>query len=1107
MGRQRIRQASRFVAGRGLCTLLLACGVALAGCVRLGYEGPCDGITCSGHGTCKLVDREPICRCDPGYHELGKLACARDLPADLLGGCRTSLPEDRAYDCTPAVGPGDRPDLHFWALGTNNTCGWARVTRQTGRIGGVPDDDDVGTCTLEVVGDRDRTAPRSDTVVIEVTNVRPQITLAATRPVAHNAGSSLVLSDSDVQCTDEGHGVYSLAGSGAPVQCHDRGTLSIDATSGALLYNPATGFAGRCGGAIRFDDQNGATGTTSAFFEVDVQPLVGFGVHAATVDESAAYHPMLLTLTAAAPTAVSVPYVVGGTASPADHTLASGTWTIPAGRTSALVQLRIVDDLSSEGTETVQITLQQPTGAMPSSRMTHTLSITDNELPALAGVATIHAGHHSVCVQRNGGEVLCWGDNSHGQLAAGNTTSTRTPVPAVNLGKQLTGLSLGEYHGCALFAGAARCWGDNTHGKLGDGTTASSYTPVTVTGLTSGVTSIGAGANHSCAVAKGAAFCWGHNNRGQLGDGTTTSSKVPVAVKGLASGVAQIAVGHHHSCAILTDGSARCWGLNTRSQLGDNNDDNATTPVQPVGLDGTAVKVVELSLGYDHSCARLSTGGLRCWGANTQGQLGVGGTGKKKVPTDVVGLASGVKQVSVEGQQWGGGATCALTTAGALRCWGTNTSGQLGDDSTISRTSPVGVFGLNAGVVDIARTIFTSCAVLSGGGVTCWGTNQFGGLGNNKLPLRFNHPVLLQGLGAGSTTRAVAGGNMLLVQRVSGAVQAAGLNTWGQLGVGDRNHRLALTQVTGLTTGVKDLVAGTEHACARVGSGLRCWGSTREHAVGAGSSPAQTSPIDVLGLTTGVAHIAAGDFHSCAAPASGGVVCWGWNYLGGVGNGTLKKGAVKVPTAVQGIGAVEQVDGLFAGYAHTCAILAKGALKCWGSNSHGQLGDGTTTSASSAKLIAALSSGVVEGGGGTHHTCVRMSSGKVQCHGENTYGQLGDGTFKNRKLPVEVLGLSDAVDLAVYDDGACALTKVGAVWCWGANERGTVGDGTFGHRNKPTRVVGMEAGVASITANWRTVCAVMADKSVRCWGSNEDGLFGDGLMDHHPRPVTITAAP
>ncbi|MBW2735991.1 MAG: hypothetical protein JRH20_26700, partial [Deltaproteobacteria bacterium] len=645
----------------------------LYGCTRYGFTEPCATVSCSGHGSCELVDGRPECRCDSGFHNLGPLVCAWKLPQELLASCGDTLAEDVLYSCLPTVLVGDHVDDHLWGLGAAHTCHWLGIDPLTALISGTPDDDDVGACILALVADQGSLAPRSASLTLTITNVRPTLSLATQALIAQDAGATQIYADQDVVCSDEGHGIYSMGSSVVTDPCDERGALSIDASTGALTYTPDAGFNGRCGGSIAFDDENGVTGTASVTFEVDVLPLVGFGQESSAVDESTGYHWLRLTLSGLRSAPVTIPYVVSGSASGGDHTLEDGSWTIPAGQTSATVQVRILDDLAVEGDETLVVTLQQPIGAALGQQHTHSIAIMDNDLPQLDGVVSIAAGHYSMCAQKQSGAVYCWGDNSHSVLGNGTTLATNTPVLATNLGTEGRGLSLGLDHGCGIFSGEARCWGYNQDGKLGDGTTTDHSSPVAVTGLTSGVTFVGAGAFHSCALVSGGVWCWGRNSYGQLGDGTTTRSTIPVQVSGLQAGVVQLAVGDSHACAVLNDASVRCWGLNTRRQLGNDDNVSSSTPVTPVGLTGASVQVVDVSLGYDHSCARLSTGALKCWGWDTQGQLGVGDLGGSGIPTDVVGL-TGVKQVSLRGQVWGGGASCALTASDGVMCWGTNTA-------------------------------------------------------------------------------------------------------------------------------------------------------------------------------------------------------------------------------------------------------------------------------------------------------------------------------------------------------------------------------------------------------------------------------------------------
>ena len=234
--------------------------------------------------------------------------------------------------------------------------------------------------------------------------------------------------------------------------------------------------------------------------------------------------------------------------------------------------------------------------------------------------------------------------------------------------------------------GRVKCWGDNSGGQLGDGTKTNRTTPVDVVTLTSGVADVAAGTAHTCALTTaGGVKCWGRNEAGQLGDGTTTNRLTPVDVSGLSSGVAALSADAFHTCALTTAGGLKCWGSNNRGQLGDGTTTNRSTPVDVVGLSSGAAAV---SAGGVHTCALTTAGGGKCWGGNEFGQLGDETTTNRTTPVGVVGLASGVAAVSA-----GSSHTCALTTAGGVKCWGSSLVGQLGDGSAGFRTAPVDVVG------------------------------------------------------------------------------------------------------------------------------------------------------------------------------------------------------------------------------------------------------------------------------------------------------------------------------------------------------------------------------------------------------------------------------
>lgn len=350
----------------------------------------------------------------------------------------------------------------------------------------------------------------------------------------------------------------------------------------------------------------------------------------------------------------------------------------------------------------------------------------------------------------------------------------------------------------------------------------------------------------------------------------------------------------------------------------------------PAGTTSGSVLMIDAG---GHTCAVTADGAAHCWGLNEDGQLGNGGSDDEPHPAAVSASGSDIRAVSA-----GRGTTCSVSTAGAVRCWGLNTSGQVGDGTRRQRTRPVPVDTLASGVKGISVGHAHVCAVTASGAVRCWGNGSSGQLGDGRMTIR-NRPVQVVGLDSG-VTAVSAGTKHTCAVTDAGAVLCWGENGSGQLGDGTTEDRSRPVPVKRLRSGVVAVTAGGHHTCALTeAGGVLCWGDSKHGQLGNGQRADSRTPTEVSKLGSRVVAVSAGTSHSCAVDADGRVWCWGGNSPGGpLGDGTLETRLV--PVEVPGVTGIATVS---AGASHTCAVTTTGVAKCWGNNDHGQLGDGTTT--------------------------------------------------------------------------------------------------------------------------------------------------------------------
>lgn len=654
------------------------------------------------------------------------------------------------------------------------------------------------------------------------------------------------------------------------------------------------------------------------------------------------------------------------------------------------------------------------------------------------------------------------------------------------------GLALGGSHTCALtLGGGVRCWGNNRYGQLGNGTLINSPFPADVSLLGNGVKAIAAGWAHTCALmSDGGVRCWGINSKGQLGTGTKTDSSTPVAVRGLEQGVAAITAGDRHTCALLIAGGVKCWGENTSGELGDGTTIDRNSPVDVAGLSADAV-AVEAGGGY--TCALVRDGSVRCWGWNANGQLGNGSAVNSREPAEVAGLAGPAQSVSAGDQH-----TCALLRAGGVECWGANDRGQLGDGTRIPSAKPVPVKSLLGDITAVSAGGSHTCALSSGGGALCWGGDQSGQLGDGQYANR-SVPAGVTGLTSGVAALSAGFGDTC-ARMETGGIQCWGWNMEGQLGDGSAQVRRTPAAVIGFSADAQSVSIGWSGACAlALGGRVWCWGDPGlSGSSGGGIAP----PRSAAGLDGKYLAVTVGGSHACALNRAGGVKCWGANDRGQLGNGATGRFAPPVDVA----GLASGVVAIAAGNLSTCALTMQGGVTCWGANEFGQLGNGTTADSAVPVAVKGLAQGVRELASGGGHACALTGEGRLKCWGSNKYGQLGDGTRDDRSTPVDVSGLTrDVNTVSAGEFHTCAIVTGVKLKCWGWNIYGQLGDSTETDRPTPADVLWLAGTPASVAAGYDFTCALMRAGNVRCWGNNEFGQLGDGANAQHDTPVDVQA--
>ena len=395
----------------------------------------------------------------------------------------------------------------------------------------------------------------------------------------------------------------------------------------------------------------------------------------------------------------------------------------------------------------------------------------------------VEAGNVS-CARRTNGNLRCWGSNIHGQLGTGDSSDRgdepEEALPAIDLGSERLAIAFGssDRHACALLDnGAVKCWGANDEGQLGLGDSLArgdqpgemgDDLPAVNLGTSSVPVALSVGAYHSCALFdEGSVKCWGDNEYGQLGQGDTRdrgrlSSDMGDSLLAVNLGAGRkalsVSAGAFHTCALLEDLSLKCWGDNRYGQLGLGNTSARGDHGGEMGSDLSPVdlglqRAAAVSASYRSTCVLLDNGKVKCWGANTKGNLGLGdGRGRgdqsgemgEALPAVDLGVERTARSISAYNFT-----VCVVLDNGEAKCWGDNADGQLGigdvsdrgdEPNEMGDSLPAIDLGTNVKALSVSVGSQSTCAVLDNGSVKCWGVNNYGQLGLGDTASRGDEP-------------------------------------------------------------------------------------------------------------------------------------------------------------------------------------------------------------------------------------------------------------------------------------------------------------------------------------------------------------------------------
>jgi len=729
---------------------------------------------------------------------------------------------------------------------------------------------------------------------------------------------------------------------------------------------------------------------------------------------------------------------------------------------------------------------------------------------------TAGSGHILATLPDN--TLLAWGQNDFGQLGDNTTISKSNPVQVANIN---TGLSwsllfAGNRVSGGVYNNNLYMWGNNTSGTLGDNTLVSKSTPIIINSTYSWIAAASEKLIANTGGATGAVrndgilFVWGNNATGQLGDGTTITKSSPNVLGSTVisspvqvgtSSWTTVSAGTSYSVGINSIGLLYAWGLNNLSQLGNVSTNNVESTVVQV----TTGSWTKISAGTNHSLAIKSDGTLWGWG-NSLAILIAGNVTPaswSQIASD--GIASHCAAIKSDGTLW---------------TWGLNTNGQLGDNTTINKSSPTQI-GTNSWT-NVSVSLSNTMAIRLGGNLFVWGGNGSGQLGdgttlNKSSPTQLDSNSWSQ-VSVNSSHAAAIRSNQLYVW---------GNNVSGQLGLNDTINRSRPVQATGSWSIVS---AGTQYTLAIDSANLLfSWGNNAAFQLGDNTTLNKSSPIQIaVGIS--FTSVSAGPTHAVAIDSN--YKLWIWGQQASVGIDVNSWTQVTFPNTgsfgmairsdgrlfgwgLNSSGQLGLSDTLFrsspvlvgsnswtyvsAGGVYALGIASDGKLFGWGSNTTGEIGIGLTLNRSSPVQISSGTSFTLISAGATHAFAVDTLS-RLYAWGQNNLGQLGLNNTINRSAPLQV-GSSSWSAVSAGVSFSSGIDTLGKLYLWGFNSTGQLGINTTINRSSPV-LVGTTSWT-EVSAGTAHTLAITTLGELYAWGQNNAGQLGNNTTLNRSAPIQI----